>query len=351
MDTRRGWWWLVGILGLVVVVVAIGFVLRKPNRPEPTADPATVQRQELYPASPILSRALIKELETVVRARQRLSVVRFVTDAVPGSSTARGATDQRVSATRIGARSTADMNAGVLDINGTFSEVKDLQDGFKDLGHVKQGVRVNQGSGGDPAFQRLRLLLTAQPDKPLLLLAISVNRIPGILTARLLGPLQESDAKLLPKLVARLQQPEPAGSALEAEGLLESPNPWLVWLGLAQLKDRKALTSAHYRQVIESRPAAEVPQLFPELCDEAITNPKVRADLLPTLQSLLQLPDKQMPMFKHLSVEFVMNPVDRRRTVDIQQLGAWLVRYKRQLQAESSKKEVIAAVEELLHSL
>jgi hypothetical protein len=354
-SVRAGWRnsLLVGVAVLGVLVLAIWKWPRPvPAPPTPSEEPerpSAGQPPVVYPTTPELLRQSaplewMRRLQDAAWTRQRFSVVRFVPDA-EGQPSDTG--DLQPSATRI--RGVGFGRSDVLDIRGTFSEVKDLQFGFKDLGHVKQPVPVT-ANGGGPNYYRLCVLLLAQPDQPVLALAVSENRSTSITNAHLFGPLTDSDPELLAELMPWLQKPRDGVAKEEAESLLSSPNPWLVWLGLQRLEAQKALRTAHFRGVIERRPAAEA-EFICQTMVWAASELVVRVDLMETLEAVLRLPGKQVPMLRYLARDIKINSRDLRRNIDVPRLKRWANSYREEIADDPLKEELVEALDQLLNIL
>jgi hypothetical protein len=327
---------------LAVLCAAALFLLPQPKTLRPKALPPGETRKTapriLYPASPLLSLRKMEDLQQAAASGQCLSVVAFVTDEGECATRLTDTVDE-ISAT------------GEFHIHGTFTHDRLRWWEFPPLGTVHQTIRLDPDRDGEQFWRRLKILLAAEPGKSLFLLAVGVGGSKEILDAELFGPLFEKDAELFAELVPEIHQNfHNTVTPRQAEEWLYSPNPWLIWWGLLKLRDQQALTAAHFRSVIERRPAAETHALLYEMLWHGATNPQMRDDMMRELEAILRLPEKQLTALHWLAADLRDKPVDVSRAVDQRRLRDWLIRYKTQ-DGESLSKEAIKAIDELLEVL
>ncbi len=207
-------------------------------------------------------------------------------------------------------------------IGGTFTPIALLHRSFfTRWGPVKETVDVNLTWGGDKHFLRLAALLPGGvqreqdppqvnlPVEPVTVLAIMRRSSKTPADGHFIGPLIENDVHNIPELVSLLTK-EPFGkiTARRAGELLDSPNPWVAWLGLARLGDLKVLRTKHFARAIRCRVPGDVEAIFREILSPAIVfrypgailAPDMHADLSQRIVSLGHTPEMQEKVLRVL---------------------------------------------------
>ncbi len=296
----------------------------------------------------MLSLNKVRALEKAVRASETVAIVSFVPDpgdVQPADQQTNGSV--ATSATRLGRHSLAGQHNEVLHVRGVFRVVLRLQNAFRSFGSLNENVLVGSRRPDSP-YRRLKVLLAAEPARPLCLLAVGTKRSSHILDANLSGPLADGDGERIQELVKQFEKPRRAFTVEYSESLLDSPNPWLVWLGLAKLQKHDAVTARHFRKVIEDRPTAETSQLFEAMLDLAFGNGPCHADFMPELEALLGLPEKQLVILHELKPYIEINPDDAANTMDLPRFRNWLLAYKGRIAGQDGVADVREVIDQLL---
>jgi hypothetical protein len=279
----------------------------EPGGKEPPAEPRVVAE----PAPSAVTLDLVEMLVKELADWKQMSLVRFQT-AVSSTTNAEGQKPY-FSATYAYPEEfeRRGNGGGRFEIHGRFTPIANLHGAvvFTGWGEVNESVHVQgfpgpRGGHPGPAFHRLYPLLSGstrrerlhqylamlgdpqreylRPPKnaPRNLLAILPQSAKSPVDAHYIGPLTDHDVRTLPDMVAYLKK-EPLGMVPpeRLEPLLDSPNPWMAWLGLLRLGKLGALRTEHFARAARSRGPGDAPTIVRETTDAALIHETVRADL------------------------------------------------------------------------
>lgn len=299
---------------------------------------------------------LVKDLLTRTGEEDSVAIVRFETEYLEGL--------QYLDANRKGekplypetALKLSDLNGAAVHFQGTFSLVKRFRGEVPKLGKVSETINLRSPLfrlETDDVYKRLRSLLLPgfhQKRTPVTALAIWPKDTQNILDGTFVGPLSKRDIRHIDELAQMLdKEPFSKIEKRQAEMLLESPNPWKVYLGLGWLEDHKALDAQHFASALKALPSQSAENLLYEMLELGLFSGKQRmvARALGTAIAT-NTPDKQLTLLRTLNEFSRQNRLYLSRRVDVAELQRAAAEYRASIVGDAKRRDVVKELDALL---
>lgn len=253
----------------------------------------------------------------------------------------------------------------IMKIQGKFTVVSDLHRRLPRWGHVSVEVKVSRSGSGKRFREVYSLLAARRTSGPVTMLVIESDTTTSPRDASYYGPLTSGDCRSLSEFFDLVHKEHPdAMSKDAASALLQSPNPWVAWLGLTRLKRLKELGPKHFVIASRSRAASNMPTVVGEIFQQTWGDTDSNAlETLHFAQSLRKngpdallfketTAEKQEEALKAL-VSYIKNnrPAVQEIYLDVNELGIAARRHRAQLLHNGERVEVVGQLESLLIEL
>lgn len=242
-------------------------------------------------------------------------------------------------------------------IAGRFSVQEDLHLRFPRWGYVEDRIReqIRFVSGDDiRQMERLRALSSADRSKePTLLFAVLGEHSTAVREATFSGPLSSSDPGHIAQLYELLRtRPVNAITQQDAEGLLASPNPWIVWLGLIRLGDLETLEPSHFFRAMHCRTPEEIHTVWEELYGVDRTDVHFQRRLKHNLRDIhvfaAMPPAQQVRVFEAVIRYWNRPPDPSRPLVALHPFQESVRRYRAAVADDPERRELLPVLDALL---
>jgi len=245
-----------------------------------------------------------------------------------------------------------------IQVKGTFGLEKVLNGTIPKLGRVDSIVELAQGFPmlhRDESFRRLERLIPNQTvdakTPPRKFLAIWPTDGKNILSAKFVGPITDRNVEEITEMAEFLKKNDLSKIAgTSAVELLESNNPWMIYLGLARLTEQKQLTPKNFTRAIESLPKANTQEVTYQLLSWAyVSNDKQEA----VTSALIEFLGKSAPEKEKLALVFInqfwrQDPTNVQRQVNLSELQKAAQSYRDKIANVTTRKDVIHELDALI---
>jgi hypothetical protein len=295
----------------------------------------------------------MKHLLSLLDEKTPVAIIRFETDYWEGTKIVNGK-QEKVQVPASGAAHTEDQP--VLKVFGTFFFEATLNGSPPRAGHIRETILLKSGRlDRNKEYTRVQALLPRNAfgiTKPVRCLAVWPKATSKVLDGAFFGPISERNVKEMTEVAELLKkQPFSEITAEKAESLLDSPNPWVVYVALVRLEDIKALSSKHFARAIKSMPPQNTGLATRELVDWTYTSVKNGKKVL--TQALTDIlgkiePEKETILLRYLNDTWRQPYFGASFHVNLPELQKAAQAYRAKIVKDAKRREVVRELDALI---